>query len=119
MNKTPDFDAIIQRIAVADLEFQAAVDAERVSAPAIKAYEARRAELIAALDEARGTADVTYAQFRDAFDQGASCHGLFELRNRMHPKDPLKVAATEDLRSVECLSPRSTRRDRTDGEATQ
>jgi hypothetical protein len=110
VSEPPDFDAIIQQIAETDLAVQAAVDAGLVPVPEAKAYEARRAELIAALDEARGTADVTYAQFRDAFDRGAGCQALFELRNRMHPKDPLKDAATEDLRSVECLSPRSDRK---------
>jgi hypothetical protein len=61
------------------------------------------------LDEVRGSADVTYAQFRTALDESAGCRTLFELRNAMHPKDPLKADATSDLRAGGCLSPRSTR----------
>jgi hypothetical protein len=119
VSKVPDADAIIRQIARADLAYQAAVDAGLVPTPEARAYGARRAGLIAALDEARGAADLTFAQFRDAFDRGVSCQALFNLRNRMHPKDPLKVAAAEDLRSVGCLSPRSTHKGEADGEATQ
>ena len=86
-----------------------AIAAGRIGPAEAKAYEARRSEWVARLDEIRGTADVTYEQFRAAFDRGADCASLFDLHNRMHPKDPLKVAANEDLRSVGCSYRRAKR----------
>lgn len=52
---------------------------------------------------------VTYDEFRAAFNRGASCPELFGLRNRMHPKDPLKPQANEDLRSIGCNTSQSSR----------
>lgn len=105
----PDFEPIIWQIVVDDLVFDEKVRKGEVAPAEVKAREAHRADLIAALDDARGTADVTYAQFRKAFDEGAGCQVLYELRNRMHPKDVLKEAANDDLRNVGCDSPRATR----------
>lgn len=106
-----DIDDVIRRMAEQDFLFDAKVEAGLVSPAEIKAYEAHRAEMIAELDRRQGTADVTYAQFRQAFDAGASCQTLFALKNAMHPKDVLKEAANEDLRRVKCFSPRATRQD--------
>lgn len=106
-----DFDAVIRGLAMADLRFEAEVTAGLHAPAEVKAYEARRAETIARLDELRGTSDVTYAEFRAAFEAAAGCRLLIELKNGMHPKDPLKIAANEDLRSVQCHSRTSTRQD--------
>jgi hypothetical protein len=53
----------------------------------------------------------SYAMFSAAFDDGADCPELFEIRNRFDPKDPAIDDANEDLRSVECYSSTSTRKD--------
>lgn len=86
---------------------------KRAGAPAaeIKAAEAARANLIATLDEIRGTAAALYAEFRTAFEAGAPCDALFAIRNKMDPQDELKKDATEDLRSIGCFMSRSTRSD--------
>jgi hypothetical protein len=110
VGKDPDIEAIIYLLAVEDLAFAAKVDAGLVDPAEVKAHQARMAEAVALLDEKQGTGDVTYERFRSAFDQGADCEALFVLRNAMHPKDPLKVDANDDLRSVGCHSPGSTRR---------
>ena len=87
----------------------AATDAGATSLAEHKAYQARRAELIDEIDAARGTQAVPYRAFRQAFEAGADCFALFELRNRMNPKDPLKEAANEDMRSVACYASGSRR----------
>lgn len=51
----------------------------------------------------------SYADFREAFEAGADCPELYEVRNRMESDDPLVEDANEDLRSVECYSNSSTR----------
>lgn len=51
----------------------------------------------------------SYATFSAAFDEGADCPELFEIRNRMEPKDPAIEDANEDLRSIECYSSTSSR----------
>ena len=68
------------------------------------------AERLAKLDEIRGTTDVSYREFREAFDAGAQCAVLVELKNEMHPKDPLRNDAAADLKLVGCYSKRSKRR---------
>ncbi|WP_454044690.1 hypothetical protein [Cellulosimicrobium sp. Marseille-Q8652] len=52
----------------------------------------------------------SYATFSAAFDEGADCPELFEIRNHMEPKDPAIDDANEDLRSVECYSSTSSRK---------
>lgn len=52
----------------------------------------------------------SYATFSAAFDEGADCPELFEIRNRMEPKDPAIEDANEDLRSIECYSSTSSRK---------
>jgi hypothetical protein len=108
-----DFDDEIMQIAIEDLTFRRRVDAGLMPPAEVKAYEAQLAERVERLDRKRGTEDVKYEQFRAAFEAGAGCGVLFKLRNAMHPKDPLKEAANEDLVNVECYSPRSTRTDST------
>jgi hypothetical protein len=108
MDDDPAIEALIRRLAATDLTVQIASDAGQIAPAEVKAYEAHREELVATLDEIRGTSDVTYAQFRTALDLRAGCATLFELRNAMHPKDPLKADATSDLRGVGCLTPRSS-----------
>lgn len=106
-----DFDTEIQAVAAEAYAYQEAYELGLVPEAKFKAYQARHAERLAELDQARGIpADVTYAEFRSAFEAGAHCGRLFELKNAMHPKDPLKEAAIEDLRSVGCYSPRHERR---------
>ncbi|MGW6263995.1 hypothetical protein [Cellulosimicrobium funkei] len=53
----------------------------------------------------------SYAVFSAAFDEGADCGELFQIRNRMDPKDPAVDDANADLRSVECYSSTSSRND--------
>ena len=93
-----------------DLIYDAMRDAGSVPEAEYKAYQAKRAELIQALDEEQGTTDVTYAEFRMAFDDGAACDVLVALKNGMDPKDPLRNDAVKDLRSVGCFSRSSERR---------
>jgi hypothetical protein len=105
-----EFARIIRKIVARDFAYEAMWQAGEVSEAKFKAYQAKRAELIRSLDEARGTTDVTYEEFRAAFDDGAACDVLVELKNGMHPKDPLKGDAVKDLRSVGCYSSSSKRR---------
>jgi hypothetical protein len=107
-----EFDPIIRKIAEMDFAYEAMREVGGVSEADFKAHKARLAELIQAIDEERGTTDVTYEQFRDAFDAGVDCPGLIELKNRMHPHDPLRNDAVKDLRSVGCFSSTSERRSR-------
>jgi hypothetical protein len=62
-------------------------------------------------DPVEDAADATtfYADFTKAFDSGADCPELFEIRNRMDPKDPIAETVNEDLRSVECYMSTSSR----------
>jgi hypothetical protein len=105
-----EYSDVIQQLAALDWSFDALVQAGAVSASEEKAYQAKRSEVIAELDGLRGTVDATYQDFRAALEGGAGCRTLFEIRNRMHPKDELKEAANEDLRGVGCYSPRHERR---------
>jgi hypothetical protein len=105
-----ELDRIIRRIAKMDLAYDAMRETGTVSEADYKAFQASRDELIHALDEEMGTADITYGQFREAFDAGAECDVLVELKNGMHPKDPLRNDAVKDLRSVGCFSRTSERR---------
>lgn len=107
--KRNEFESIIRQIAAMDLGYEA-MKAGGIPKADFKAYQAERAELIEALDEARGTRDATYKEFRDAFDCGAECDVLVGLKNGMHPKDPLRNDAIQDLRSVECYLATSKRR---------
>lgn len=52
----------------------------------------------------------SYATFSAVFDEGADCPELFEIRNRMDPKDPAIDDANGVLRSVECYSSTSSRK---------
>ncbi len=104
-----DFAAEIRRLAAQDLVFQARVAAGEIGVPEQKAGEAWKAERVARLDAARGIADVSYSQFREAFEAGAECYLLTDLKDRMHPQDPLREAAVEDLRGVGCYSRMSRR----------
>jgi hypothetical protein len=65
-----EFGRIIRKIAEMDLAYEAMREDGTVSEAEHKAYQAERGELIQALDEESGTADVTYAEFRRAFDAG-------------------------------------------------
>lgn len=107
-----EFDRIIRKIAEMDLVNEAMREAGTVSEADYKAYQANRGELIEALDEARGVTDVSYQMFRDALDNDAACDVLVELKNGMHPHDPLRNDAVKDLRSVGCYSKSSKRRRR-------
>lgn len=109
-DSTDPFTAAVRRLAQLDVEYEAQVAAGRISDAEVKAYHARRAEVIAELDRLGGTADVTYEQFRTALDAGADCAVLFELRNGMDPKNPLREEANVELRLVGCHSPRAQRR---------
>lgn len=112
MTNTDDsWDPIINQLAALDWLADAANDAGLVASPERKAYLARRDELIARIDDLRGTADATYATFRRAFEAGADCATLRSIRNAMHPKDPLKEAANADMREVGCVGPNSVRSD--------
>jgi hypothetical protein len=62
-------------------------------------------------EEADDDRVASYAAFRAAFDEGADCGELFEIRNSMDPKDPAIDDANEDLRSVECYFSTSSRND--------
>lgn len=106
------FEALIWQIAEADLTFEDAQRRGTVDPASAKAYTAARAELLEELDRARGTAAVTYPQFVQALEAGASCEVLMELKNRMDPKDPLRDDAIADLRAVGCYSTTSLRRPR-------
>lgn len=103
-------DDEIRRMAVEDFAVEAAADAGLLGQAEVKALRARHAERVADLDTEQGTAAITYQRFHEAHDQGADCRELVELRNGMHPKDPLRNAAVQDLRAVGCYSTSSTRR---------
>ncbi|HMM96720.1 hypothetical protein [Phycicoccus sp.] len=107
-----DFESLIRDLAATDLLHRAAVARGEVSVVEAKVYEARMVEVLQHLDRLQGVGpDATYSQFRRAFEQGLGCRALFEIRNRMSPKDPLREAANEDLRSAGCYSPTSRRSD--------
>lgn len=109
-NLTADYlDELISGVAADDVAAQFAVEAGALTAPEAEAYRAARDELLGKMEDAQGTVDVTYVQFQQALDAGADCSTLFELRNRMDPKDPLREKANLDLRSVGCYT-RSSRR---------
>lgn len=106
----PDFNDPIVQQAARDMVFDALAAADLVAPPERKAYEAHRSEFVDKMDEERGTAAVRYEEFRTAFEAGAGCEELMGLTSGMHPKDPLRDAAIEDLRSVGCYSRKSVRR---------
>jgi len=109
-NLTADYlDELISGVAADDVAAQFAVEAGALTAPEAEAYRTARDELLGKMEDAQGTVDVTYVQFQQALDAGADCSTLFELRNRMDPKDPLREKANLDLRSVGCYT-RSSRR---------
>src|SRR5674476_1171230 len=94
---TPATEAAILALALADFTFAQALAARRIMPAEAQAYRAARAVLIAELDALRGTVDVTYEQFVIAFQNGASCEVLTELKNRMDPKHPLKEVRDRGL----------------------
>jgi hypothetical protein len=56
-----------------------------------------------------GSHKSTAERFDKAFDEGAPCHRLFEIRNELDPKDPLIYEMNSRLRSVRCYGSASER----------
>lgn len=104
-------DSIIDTLALEGYLEEAALAMGTLATADARASAARRNELVEALDAAQGLDNVTYSRFRAAFEAGADCGVLFEMRNAMKPADPLREAANSDLRSVGCYMATSTRRE--------
>ena len=110
MNRREEQSALVARLTQERLAFELRQIAGLTDAAEDKAFAAKQAQAISEFDERHGLSDVSYEDFRAAFDAGMGCEELFVLRNAMHPKDPLKIAANDDLRSVECFHINGTRR---------
>lgn len=50
-----------------------------------------------------------YSGFKQRLDAGASCAELFDIRNSLDPKSPVKARMNEELRGIGCYSSSSVR----------